>query len=126
MVVRRDEKGRGVYADRDYVVGEGIEACEVIVIPKNELSQKDTLMFYVFVWGEDNYALALGTGSLYNHSYHANMSWDERGSQIVFSASRYIQAGEELTINYNGEAEREEEVFFLDTQRAKFARGEKS
>jgi uncharacterized protein len=124
MEVRRNEKGRAVYADRDYQEGEIVETCEVIVIPKKELGLTDIMMFYVFVWGEENYAVVLGNGSLYNHSYQPNMAWDEAGHHLVFTAIRAIQAGEELTHNYNGEADREEKVFFLDEDRARFARGE--
>lgn len=112
MVIKRNEKGRAVYADRDYDAGEVVEACEVIVVPKDELSQKDILMFYVFVWGDNDYAVVLGNGSLYNHSYQPNLSWDESGHHLVFTAIRPIKTGEELTHNYNGEA--------------KFARGESS
>ena len=48
-------------------------------------------------------ALALGYGSLYNHSYNPNARYDDVGRQIKeYSALRDIQRGEEITINYNG------------------------
>ena len=126
MVIKRNDRGRAVYADRDYIVGEIIEACDVIVIPKKELGLTDILMFYVFVWNTNDYALLLGNGSLYNHSYHPNMSWKQIDAQIVFRATHPIKAGEELTHNYNGGYDRQEVVYFLDEERAKFARGESS
>lgn len=48
-------------------------------------------------------AVALGLGSLFNHStYDQNVSWnrDVEGQHIVYRALRDISAGEELCINY--------------------------
>ncbi|MFM8476053.1 MAG: SET domain-containing protein-lysine N-methyltransferase [Planctomycetaceae bacterium] len=48
-------------------------------------------------------AIALGFGSLYNHSYSPNARYDDVGRQIKeYKALRDIQKGEEITINYNG------------------------
>jgi len=51
--------------------------------------------------------MALGLGSLHNHSYHANTIFerDFDGQLIVFKAAKPIRQGEELTINYNGETD---------------------
>ncbi len=49
-------------------------------------------------------ALALGYGSLYNHSFHPNARYDDRGQQTkVFTSLRDIESGEEITVNYNGD-----------------------
>ena len=48
-------------------------------------------------------AVALGLGSLFNHSLlHQNVGWskDVTGQCIVYRALRDIKAGEELCINY--------------------------
>ena len=48
-------------------------------------------------------AVALGLGSLFNHStLHQNVGWtrDLTGQCIVYKALRDIKAGEELCINY--------------------------
>ena len=48
-------------------------------------------------------AVALGLGSLFNHSLlHQNVGWsrDVTGQCIVYKALRDIRAGEELCINY--------------------------
>ena len=48
-------------------------------------------------------AVALGLGSLFNHStLHQNVGWsrDLTGQCIVYKALRDIRAGEELCINY--------------------------
>ena len=48
-------------------------------------------------------AVALGYGSLYNHSYQPNARYDDVGRLTkVFSALRDIEPGEEITVNYNG------------------------
>jgi SET domain-containing protein len=47
---------------------------------------------------------ALGYGSLYNHSYHPNARYDDRGEQtMVFTAIQDIAPGDEITVNYNAE-----------------------
>jgi hypothetical protein len=57
----------------------------------------------VFEYGKGKVALALGFGSLYNHSYKPNARYDDAPSQVKeFRALRDIKAGEEITINYNG------------------------
>jgi uncharacterized protein len=62
-------------------------------------------------------ALALGYGSLYNHSNPSNMRYETDGESlsIRFITVREIEADEELTINYNadgGAAASEDEWWF--------------
>ncbi len=57
--------------------------------------------------------MALGYGSLYNHSYQPNARYDDESGQTkVFSAIRDIAPGEEIVVNYNGEPEDETPVWF--------------
>jgi SET domain-containing protein len=101
-------KGRGVVAGRRFEAGERIERAPVIVVPAAErpLLEKTALFDYRFAWGEreDAAAIALGCGSLYNHSFEPNAKfwrfYEER--EIEFTALRAIEPGEEITINYNG------------------------
>jgi uncharacterized protein len=101
-------KGRGVFAGRPIVAGELIEAVPVIVIPAEQWPHVEptVLALYIFNFGPEgeHAAIALGYGSLYNHSYLPNAeyakSWEER--LIRFIALRDIAAGEEITVNYNG------------------------
>lgn len=110
-VATRDAKGRGVYSTRKIVSGQVIERCEVLVIPEGETHQlDDTVLFnYYFCWGEDHKdgAIALGLGSIYNHSYTPNAMYriDLEDQVLEFIAIRSIPANEEITINYNGEPE---------------------
>lgn len=105
LVVRKARgMGRGVFAGRDFAPRERIEACPVLVLPP-DLVEKGlgALESYVFLWGTDGtLALALGCGSLYNHSSNPNAEFDPRlaRGEITFRALRHIKAGEQILINY--------------------------
>lgn len=112
-------RGRGVFARRDLMAGELIEACPVIVlggVDEQELLDRTRLFNYYFAWGEhqDLAAVALGYGSLYNHSYHANADHicDVLRGEIRICAHRAIQRDEEITINYGGRPDCPDPVWF--------------
>jgi SET domain-containing protein len=100
-------KGRGVVALRRFQAGESIERPPVIVVPPTEAPRiLDTrLVHYYYEWGDDckSAAIALGYGSLYNHSYTPNSRYEFREDEecLEIIALRDIEAGEEITINYN-------------------------
>lgn len=100
-------KGRAVFATQDISEGDEIERVPVLVMPANDALHddiSDLLAHYVFEWEEGTVGLALGFGSMYNHSYTANARYDDVGKQTkLYTAVRDIAAGEEITINYNGE-----------------------
>lgn len=110
--------GRGVFTRADLEEGEIIEVCPVIPLNENDLKvlDKTTLYDYYFLWGNQSNraAIALGFGSIYNHDYHANahydMDFDAR--TITIFALRPIAAEEEICINYNGEPDNEDKVWF--------------
>lgn len=109
--------GRGLYATRDIKKDELIEVSPILISPKKEWKYlKKTVLFnYCFYWGEQNdTAIALGYGALFNHSYTPNIKFDnnEENLSIDFYAIDDIQSGEELTINYNGEPEDQSELWF--------------
>ncbi|MCA9010183.1 MAG: SET domain-containing protein-lysine N-methyltransferase [Planctomycetaceae bacterium] len=98
-------KGRGVFARVLIPEGTVFERVPLLIIPAAEVLDGEdnrVLQDYVFEYKKD-VALALGYGSLYNHSYHPNARYDDAGRQIKeFRALRDIHPGEEITINYNG------------------------
>ncbi len=98
-------KGRGVFARRPIEEGEVIETCPVLVLPASSVEDfSEGLGAYVFEWGRGSLALALGYGSLYNHSYRPNARYADLADRTkLFTAIRDIAAGEEITVNYNGE-----------------------
>lgn len=102
------EKGRGVFAARNFAAGELVEHCPVIVLDQGFHELPEALKTVVFAWGSltgsgNAYALALGCGSIYNHGNPANMRYEvDAGSKTLkFIAARDVNKGEELTINYN-------------------------
>ncbi len=114
-VAHMGRRGRGVVAERRIGQGELVERSPVLVIPHADRAAVDpTVVFtYVFMWehgtvGEDLYkhqgraAIALGFTSLLNHSYAPNCAFvrhiDDLAIDLV--AARAIEAGEELTIDY--------------------------
>lgn len=117
--VRRDAaKGRGargVYARRDIPAGSIIERSPVILIPKSQVFGGETwaaknaarISWYVFEWHvptkREYVALALGYGSIYNHSFSPCAMYRCAAPDVMeYLALREIRAGEEITINYNG------------------------
>ncbi|MEZ4909961.1 MAG: SET domain-containing protein-lysine N-methyltransferase [Saprospiraceae bacterium] len=101
--------GRGVFSKVPIIKGFIIEICPVIIIPKIEVPiiHKTLLHDYYFSWGEnmDLAAIALGYGSLYNHSVHANADFllDFGEKTIEIMAIKDILPDTEITINYHGE-----------------------
>lgn len=107
-------KGLGVFASRDIAADEVIERCPVLVMSKSDVWQVDAVLSrYVFSWGDGKVALALGYGSLYNHSFQPNARCEDRGRRCKqFLAIRDIAAGEEITFNYNGSPDDQSAVGF--------------
>ncbi|OCA82843.1 SET domain-containing protein [Pseudobacillus wudalianchiensis] len=110
--------GRGVYAARDIRKGELIEISPVVVSPKKEWKylEKTVLFDYCFSWGKDyeHTAIVLGYGSIFNHSYTPNATFDNNldNLSVDFYAITDIAEGEEITINYNGEPEDQSPLWF--------------
>ena len=98
--------GRGVFAKCDIHAGERIEICPVIEIPQSDVSAIDEsiLLTYFFFHGKqkERVWLALGYGSLYNHSYSPNASYTihDAESVIEFVAIEDIAKDCEITFNY--------------------------
>lgn len=112
-------RGRGVFAARAYAAGEEIEVCPVIVCGGAEataLLDRTELFNYYFAWGEgdEGCAIALGFGSLYNHSYRPNADHVRNFPEgtVTVTACRPIAAGEEITINYMGKTDCRDPVWF--------------
>ncbi len=100
-------KGRGVFTDKAIEANEIIESCPVVVLTEQDVPhvRLTTLNYYYFEWGADKTegAIALGYGSLYNHAFKPNAAWriQEEQKMIEFYATQPIQAGEEITIDYD-------------------------
>ncbi|WP_420491363.1 SET domain-containing protein [Neobacillus drentensis] len=110
--------GRGIFATRNIYKGELIHEAPVIISPSSEYKKLKKTIFieYVFWWGEDleECALALGYGSLFNHSYTPNALYKLNLAQktIDIYAHTDIKEGEEIMINYNGDPFDQTPVWF--------------
>lgn len=108
----------GVFAAEFIPQGAVIEVCPVLLFDKQQLPlmRQTVLDDYYFDWGDDGewYALALGYGSLYNHSYEPNADYgmDFEHNTIDVYALQDIVPGEEIFINYNGSADDRSPVWF--------------
>jgi uncharacterized protein len=103
-------RGLGVFAVRPFSAGELVERCPVILFEARDFaSLPQDFKRRTFDWSgliakrRGQLAFPLGYGTLYNHSNPANLSYSGLRSTTVlmFVANQTIQAGVELTINYD-------------------------
>jgi uncharacterized protein len=84
--------------------GEVIEECPVILLPEEQIDHvaETLLTHYEFLWDDKNEAIALGYGSLYNHSHNPNVTFSPNYDKkvMVFTALRDIAPDEELLLDY--------------------------
>ncbi|MCU0656762.1 MAG: SET domain-containing protein [Polyangiaceae bacterium] len=110
--------GRGVFACEPIPAGSLIEECPVIEVPHEELAAmiSSVLGHYFFQWGpsREEGAVALGYGSLYNHSYDPNAAYVRKyeAKTLQFIALQDIAEGEEIRVNYNGSPQDRTPVWF--------------
>jgi len=114
-------KGRGVFASRDFKPGEIVESCPVInVSPKERKKCEDTILaYYIYPWRSTRSgSVVLGYGSIYNHSYHPNADWKQnfKAEAMVYRAIKPIKKGEEITVNYNGEPDDQTEIDWFEVK----------
>ena len=104
----KSKYGRGVFALKSFKPGDIIEICPVIrLTPKERKRMEGTIMdFYIYPWKSTKSAsVILGLGSIYNPSFYPNADWKQnfKSKTMVYRALKPIKAGQEITINYNGE-----------------------
>jgi len=113
VLLSNTPKGRGVFASQDIAKGSVIDVSPVLVFSHEENSthiQQTVLQHYTYYWpnpsdpkGPQVQAIALGLGSMFNHStLRQNVVWSRNiaAETIVYTAHRDVQAGEELCISY--------------------------
>ena len=110
--------GRGVFTSENIEESLIIENSPVIVMSKEErkLLDQTILHDYIFEWGgsKDRCCMALGYVPVYNHSYKSNCEYemDFELEQISIRTVHFINAGDELFINYNGTWDDNKPVWF--------------
>jgi SET domain-containing protein len=97
--------GRGIFASNFLKKDETIEVSPVILLKGEGVKlRKSKLYNYYFLWDKQpNAAIALGFGSLYNHSYNPNATYKKhlKDKVVEFIAIKDIKKNDEITINYN-------------------------
>lgn len=117
-IASSEGRGRGVYTREAIPRDTVIELSPVLVLSGEErrLLDQTLLHDYIFEWGElkDRCCVALGYVSLYNHRSPSNCEYfmDYEADTIFVKTVTPIPAGEELTINYNGQPENKDPVWF--------------
>lgn len=112
------KKGRAVFTSETIAEDTIIEISPVIVMTKEDRAYLDKTLLhdYIFEWGEqqDQCCMALGLIPIYNHSYTSNCEYymDFEEQMILIKTVRKVDAGEELTINYNRDWNDDKKVWF--------------
>ncbi|MDP3953512.1 MAG: SET domain-containing protein [bacterium] len=124
---RTKSRGRGVFALKDLKRGQLIEEAPVIVLSPKDSSvcERTILDLYIYPWkGKKDGCLALGYGSLYNHSFEPNAEYDlnYRKTTISYTALHSIKKGDEVLVNYNGNPDGKDEVPIFTQQGRKRAK----
>lgn len=97
-------KGRGVFAKRAIKKGAILERVPVVLVPLKDLvdgKKNPFLNVYLYQWSKTHFAVCLGYGLLYNHSFEPNATFKYGRESMTYLALRDIAAGEEILINYH-------------------------
>lgn len=110
------EFNRGVFATEDIAKGVLFHAAPVIsyLNEEHEHIEKTILADYTFEYGINHSAILLGYGMLFNHSYEPNARYEINFDEHTFDFYAYkdIKAGEEILINYNGDVDEMDPLWF--------------
>lgn len=110
------EFNRGVFATCDIKKGELLHEAPVIAYPndQHQYIEKTLLGDYAFEYGINHSAILLGYGMLFNHSYEPNATYEINFDNRTFDFYAYtdIKAGEEILINYNGDVDIKDPLWF--------------
>ena len=109
------KSGRGVFAKEDILKGEIIEVAPILILEFSDfIDTKWNLLFEYYFWMDDFVVLALGYGSLYNHSKSPNCEYelDKNEKIITFTATKKILKEEEIYFNYKGSSSAKAPLWF--------------
>jgi hypothetical protein len=99
-----EQNGRGVFASCDIGVDTCVDVCPCIsfTMAEHDSCSRTPLHNYTFRSRSGRCYLALGLGSLFNHSDVPNVQYriDAKRCRIEFTTCRQVNRGEELVIYY--------------------------
>ena len=117
-VAETEKKGRGMFCANDIEAGALIEICPLIKIPSEQITNLDKTVLYNYYFlldeSETPACIALGYGSIYNHSEQPNAEvlMDSDASTMFVECTEAIPAGSEILINYIGNIKDKEQLWF--------------
>lgn len=118
-VRKTKSKGWGIFALRNFDVNELVESSPVVIMTGEEmiLLNQTKLHDYIFHWEDGMCCMALGNVPIFNHAAPSNCEYfqDYDNGIIEIKTVKKILAGEELTINYMGDPDTKEAVWFKAT-----------
>jgi len=112
---RIPDSGKGVFAGKNIKKGEIIEIAPILILEFTDfIDTKWNLLFEYYFWMDDYVALALGYGSMYNHSIDANCKYqlDRENQTITFTAIKNIPKDSEILFNYKGTSSEKAPLWF--------------
>ena len=114
--ISEGEYTRGVFAQEAIPEGTLFHQAPVLSYPNEQHKhiEKTSLADYAFEFGVGRSAILLGYGMLFNHSYEPNATYEINFENETFDFFAYkdIQAGEEIFINYNGDIDDNDPLWF--------------
>ena len=98
QVKKSEIHGKGVFAVNDIKKNKIIEICNILEVKRRKV--KGIFKDYVFRKNRKKSFLALGYGSLYNHSNDNNAIVEYENDLLYILAVKDIKKGQEIFINY--------------------------
>jgi hypothetical protein len=119
-----ENMGRAIIAEKDIKRGEIITHCELLVLsPVDTIKVNETdLQWYTFTFNKETNqdCLVMGDGEIFNHDDDANTLYgliDWNGRKLMrFQASRDVNKGEQLFIDYNADVDSVKRVLEVYTK----------
>lgn len=95
--------GRGVFANKNYEIGDIIELAPYIEDSTNNF--KGVIRDYMFSKNDDRIisVIAFGFASMYNHSDISNAEWKIDDNFVIIKCVKPIKKDEEIFINYGNQ-----------------------
>jgi uncharacterized protein len=99
-IIHISKKGRALFAEKNISKGELVESCELIFVKNSEITR--SIEAYVYQYDNKHVVIALGNGSLINHSDDPNCEFyfSFKKKLLIIRTIKNVSKGEELTINY--------------------------
>lgn len=102
-IVKNKRFGRCLVSIKNIKKGTLIEVSELIIVPKKSevaLVEKTILDCYVYAFGKNGIAIALGNGSLFNHSKDPNVKYVFKNNKLYFTTIKDVKKNEQFFIDY--------------------------